>query len=58
MTLMPNGSPRWPRGVVADHDPKAVPIPEYLGACYDAGLSWERIGMLLESLKTAASAPS
>src|ERR1700719_1335591 len=28
------------RGVVADHDPKKVPIPEYLGACYDAGLSW------------------
>ena len=28
------------RGVVADHDPKTVPSPEYLGACYDAGLSW------------------
>ena len=28
------------RGVVAAHDPKTVPIPEYLGACYDAGLSW------------------
>jgi len=28
------------RGVVADHDPKKVPIPEFLGACYDAGLSW------------------
>ncbi len=28
------------RRVVADHDPKTVPIPEYLGACYDAGLSW------------------
>ena len=28
------------RGVVADHDPKRVPIPEFLGACYDAGLSW------------------
>ena len=26
--------------VVAEHDPKNVPIPEYLGACYDAGLSW------------------
>jgi alkylation response protein AidB-like acyl-CoA dehydrogenase len=26
--------------VVADHDPKSVPIPEFLGACYDAGLSW------------------
>ncbi len=28
------------RKVVADHDPKSVPIPEFLGACYDAGLSW------------------
>ncbi len=28
------------RQVVADHNPKSVPIPEYLGACYDAGLSW------------------
>ena len=28
------------RQVVAEHDPKSVPIPEYLGACYDAGLSW------------------
>jgi len=28
------------RQVVAEHDPKTVPIPEYLGACYDAGLSW------------------
>ena len=28
------------RRVVADHDPKKVPIPEFLGACYDAGLSW------------------
>ncbi len=26
--------------VLAEHDPKSVPIPEYLGACYDAGLSW------------------
>ena len=26
--------------VVAEHDPKSVPIPEFLGACYDAGLSW------------------
>ncbi|MBJ7385599.1 MAG: acyl-CoA dehydrogenase family protein, partial [Mycolicibacterium sp.] len=26
--------------VVAEHDPKSVPIPEYLAACYDAGLSW------------------
>ena len=28
------------RRVVAEHDPKSVPIPEFLGACYDAGLSW------------------
>ncbi|GFG53623.1 acyl-CoA dehydrogenase [Mycolicibacterium agri] len=28
------------RKVVAEHDPKTVPIPEFLGACYDAGLSW------------------
>mgnify|MGYP002737549220 CR=1 FL=1 len=28
------------RKVVAEHDPKQVPIPEFLGACYDAGLSW------------------
>ena len=28
------------RGVVADHDPKKVPIPEYLAAVYDAGLAW------------------
>lgn len=26
--------------VVADHDPRSVPIPEFLGACFDAGLSW------------------
>ena len=26
--------------VVAEHDPKQVPLPEFLGACYDAGLSW------------------
>ena len=26
--------------VVADHDPTQVPLPEFLGACYDAGLSW------------------
>ncbi|OAN38935.1 acyl-CoA dehydrogenase family protein [Mycolicibacterium iranicum] len=26
--------------VVAEHDPKSVPIPQFLGACYDAGLSW------------------
>jgi alkylation response protein AidB-like acyl-CoA dehydrogenase len=26
--------------VVADHDPNKVPIPEFFGACYDAGLSW------------------
>jgi alkylation response protein AidB-like acyl-CoA dehydrogenase len=28
------------RQVVAEHDPKSVPIPEFLAACYDAGLSW------------------
>jgi alkylation response protein AidB-like acyl-CoA dehydrogenase len=26
--------------VVADHDPTAVPVQEFLGACFDAGLSW------------------
>ena len=26
--------------VVREHDPRAVPIPEFLGACFDAGLSW------------------
>lgn len=26
--------------VVADHDPKQVPVTEFLGACYDAGLAW------------------
>jgi alkylation response protein AidB-like acyl-CoA dehydrogenase len=28
------------RQVVEEHDPKNVPIPEFLTACYDAGLSW------------------
>ena len=28
------------RAVVAEHDPASVPIPEFLGACYDSGLSW------------------
>lgn len=28
------------RHVVAEHDPKSVPIPQFLGACFDAGLSW------------------
>jgi len=28
------------RRVVAEHDPKQVPVTEFLGACYDAGLSW------------------
>ncbi|ORW24369.1 hypothetical protein AWC19_09685 [Mycobacterium palustre] len=27
------------RPVVADHDPKSVPVSEFLGACYDTGLS-------------------
>src|SRR3954464_5943879 len=26
--------------VVREHNPKSVPIPEFLGACFDAGLSW------------------
>jgi alkylation response protein AidB-like acyl-CoA dehydrogenase len=26
--------------VVAEHDPKQVPVTEFLGAAYDAGLSW------------------
>jgi alkylation response protein AidB-like acyl-CoA dehydrogenase len=26
--------------VVAEHDPRSVPIQQFLGACYDAGLSW------------------
>jgi len=26
--------------VVAEHNPKEVALPEFLGACYDAGLSW------------------
>ncbi|AQA03384.1 acyl-CoA dehydrogenase [Mycobacterium sp. MS1601] len=28
------------RGVVAEHHPKSVPVQEFLGACFDAGLSW------------------
>ncbi len=28
------------RHVLAEHDPNRVPIPQYLAACYDAGLSW------------------
>jgi len=28
------------RQVVSEHDPKSVPIPQFLAACYDAGLSW------------------
>ncbi|QZT60746.1 acyl-CoA dehydrogenase family protein [Mycolicibacterium austroafricanum] len=28
------------RRVIDEHDPKTVPIPEFLGACFDAGLSW------------------
>ena len=28
------------RRVVDEHDPTTVPIPEFLGACFDAGLSW------------------
>jgi alkylation response protein AidB-like acyl-CoA dehydrogenase len=26
--------------VLREHDPKSVSIPEFLGACFDAGLSW------------------
>lgn len=26
--------------VVAEHDPRSVPIAQFLGACFDAGLSW------------------
>ncbi|MEZ0340434.1 acyl-CoA dehydrogenase family protein [Mycobacterium sp. pV006] len=28
------------RRVVEEHDPKKVPVQEFLGACFDAGLSW------------------
>lgn len=28
------------RRVIAEHDPRAVPTPQFLGACFDAGLSW------------------
>ncbi|UXA18425.1 acyl-CoA dehydrogenase family protein [Mycobacterium sp. SMC-4] len=28
------------RRVVAQHDPKTVPVQQFLGACFDAGLSW------------------
>jgi alkylation response protein AidB-like acyl-CoA dehydrogenase len=28
------------RQVVETHDPREVPLREYLGACYDAGVSW------------------
>jgi alkylation response protein AidB-like acyl-CoA dehydrogenase len=28
------------RKVVESHDPRVVPIQEFLGACFDAGLSW------------------
>src|SRR5918996_6444515 len=28
------------RKVVESHDPHVVPIQEFLGACFDAGLSW------------------
>lgn len=26
--------------MVAEHDPRSVRIPQFLGACFDAGLSW------------------
>ncbi|MET9214700.1 MULTISPECIES: acyl-CoA dehydrogenase family protein [unclassified Nocardia] len=28
------------RRVVREHDPRSVPATQFLGACYDAGLSW------------------
>ncbi len=28
------------RAVITDHDPRSVPIEEFVGAWYDAGLSW------------------
>ncbi|MGW4533681.1 acyl-CoA dehydrogenase family protein [Nocardia sp. NPDC004340] len=28
------------REVVREHDPRSVPLPEFSGACFDAGLSW------------------
>jgi alkylation response protein AidB-like acyl-CoA dehydrogenase len=28
------------RQVVQEHDPRKVPLREFLGACYDAGVSW------------------
>jgi alkylation response protein AidB-like acyl-CoA dehydrogenase len=28
------------RQVVEEHDPKKVPLREFLGACYDAGVAW------------------
>ena len=28
------------RQVVQNHDPRKVPLQEYLGACFDAGVSW------------------
>lgn len=38
------------RQVVADHDPNTVPVTEYLGACYDAGLSWVHFPEMLGGL--------
>jgi alkylation response protein AidB-like acyl-CoA dehydrogenase len=49
------------RQVVADHDPKSLPITDFLGACYDAGLSWVRFPLglgglgLSRSLQTVAN---
>jgi len=40
--------------VVAEHDPRSVPIPQFLGACFDAGLSWVHFP---EGLANWSSAP-
>jgi len=46
--------------VVTDHDPRRVPVQEFLGACFDAGLSWvhfpEGLGGLGVSRGVQASA--
>ena len=39
--------------VVAEHDPKQVPAAEFLGACYDAGLSWVHFPVGLGGLGAA-----
>ncbi|MFD6450574.1 acyl-CoA dehydrogenase family protein [Nocardia sp. NPDC060220] len=50
------------RRVIREHDPRSVPLTEFLGACFDAGLSWvhfpENLGGLGVSrgLQTVAAA--